>query len=121
MCHNVNKKCIMCMKAIKSDLSLCAEGMLGNICVIAPMGEIMIDVEMSHPRAGSRTYMNVRPYIVTVTQMDMCDDCMENAIEDTDVDNDELGLLFKEMRTSPLTVDAEHINAIINICMEKKR
>lgn len=120
MCHNVNKKCIMCTKMMGFDLSLCADGMTGNICVITPMNELSVDVEISHPRVGSRTYINVRPYIVTVTQVDICNDCMMMMTEDTDVSRDELDSLFKELKTKPLSVDAEHINSLITMRMKKR-
>lgn len=120
MCHNVNKKCIMCVKTIDSSLSLCAEGLLGRICVITPMNELSIEVKISHPRTGSRTYVDMRPFIVTVTQADICIDCIENAIKKMDENSIDIGLMIREVKSSPLTVDAGHINALINRHMKTR-
>lgn len=114
MCHILNKKCLMCSKKTNSSTSLCAEGMHGNICVITPMNEMLVPVKISHPRAGSRTYVDMKPYITTIMEKDLCPDCVMNMTTDTKTSDSTLACVVREMKTNSLMIDAEHINALIH-------
>ncbi|RHZ43840.1 uncharacterized protein CDV56_102291 [Aspergillus thermomutatus] len=72
--------CAMCSKEMQPEVNLCAEGTRGNICIIKPMNQnqIAFSVNISKPRGGSRTYINVKPFITVVTRMDVCDSWQKN-------------------------------------------
>jgi hypothetical protein len=118
MCYNAKKKCIMCSEETDLELNLCAEGMRGNICVIMPMQvsdckiECKFDIKFSKPRAGSRMYINVKPFIATTTTKYVCDNCQ--AHEPTAADEHENGLrtVVAALKTYPTMFDARQIHTM---------
>lgn len=112
MCHILNKNCINCTRTFVSETSLCAEGLRGNICVITPMNAMNFSTKISHPRTGSRMYVDLKPYLVVIMKKDMCSDCIMRL----DISGHDIEFIISRLKKKEMKVDSEHISAMIHGC-----
>lgn len=79
MCFKIETTCDMCSERIEEKVELCADGMAGRICVFAYVD--MIRVELSKPRAGSRSYVDMRKHLQKFMNTGTCTSCAADMVE----------------------------------------